>query len=293
MSIDIDGPVHYVDYGGEGQPPLVLVHGIGGSQLNWMLVAPALADHFHVVALDLVGFGMTPLAGRNASIGANHRILARFIDGVVGGPVTLAGHSMGGVIGMLTAAADPGLVSRLILVDAAYGIALASPVARTPGWMLDGLAAIPAVGTWIGDRLPRIQGPDRVVRDSLARLSAPGALIDPALVAAHIQQERRRMAMSDPYVGFLQAWNSLHRLRQDLGRWDQQLLPRIVAPTLVVHGSLDPTVPYANADRLLRLRPDWSAVRLDGVGHNPQIEAPERFVAVVLDWTSATASVAT
>lgn len=41
--VDLDGPVHFLDFGGEGDP-LLLVHGLGGSALNWMAVGPRLAE---------------------------------------------------------------------------------------------------------------------------------------------------------------------------------------------------------------------------------------------------------
>jgi len=63
LTVDIDGPVHYADYGGSG-PPLLLIHGLAGSYLNWMSVADRLAITHRVWALDLRGFGLTPLALR-------------------------------------------------------------------------------------------------------------------------------------------------------------------------------------------------------------------------------------
>ncbi|MGI9609095.1 MAG: alpha/beta fold hydrolase, partial [Acidimicrobiia bacterium] len=67
--IDLDGPVHYADYGGDGSP-MVLVHGLGGSHLNWLHVAHRLAERHRVVAVDLAGFGLTPPAGRKATVQA-------------------------------------------------------------------------------------------------------------------------------------------------------------------------------------------------------------------------------
>jgi pimeloyl-ACP methyl ester carboxylesterase len=64
---DLDGPVHWVEFGespGSGpdrdEPPIVFVHGLGGSHLNWSLIGPQLAADRRAVALDLHGFGLTP-----------------------------------------------------------------------------------------------------------------------------------------------------------------------------------------------------------------------------------------
>ena len=62
---DLDGPVHWVEFGpgedpGRDEPPVVFVHGLGGSHLNWCLIGPQLAANRRAVALDLHGFGLTP-----------------------------------------------------------------------------------------------------------------------------------------------------------------------------------------------------------------------------------------
>ena len=88
--IDVDGPVHYVDHGGDG-PPMVLVHGLGGSHLNWIAAAPGLAERHRVYAVDLAGFGLTPLIGRRAAVQANRRLLDGFLEQVSPNePVVLA-----------------------------------------------------------------------------------------------------------------------------------------------------------------------------------------------------------
>ena len=64
--IDIDGPVHWVEYGDPqaGSLPVVMVHGLGGSHLNWVRVAPALAERTRVLTVDLPGFGLSPAGNK-------------------------------------------------------------------------------------------------------------------------------------------------------------------------------------------------------------------------------------
>src|SRR2546429_6027570 len=111
-TIDLDGPVHYADFGGTG-PTLVLVHGLGGSHVNWMAVAPALARDARVLAVDLAGFGRTPLGERSADVHANRILLDRFLEGVAAGPAVLVGNSMGGLVAMMEAALAPERVAGL------------------------------------------------------------------------------------------------------------------------------------------------------------------------------------
>src|SRR5580704_3309439 len=116
--LDIDGPIYVADYGGDG-PVMLLVHGLGGAHLNWMSVAPQLAAGHHVYALDLPGFGRSPLAGRRSTIAANVDLLSRAITHLSRGPVVLMGNSMGGLLAIGVSARRPSLVDLLVLVDPA------------------------------------------------------------------------------------------------------------------------------------------------------------------------------
>src|SRR5271168_3265207 len=97
---DIAGPVHWVDFGGPaGVPPIVMVHGLGGSHLNWVRIAGPLAER-----------------NRRTTIEANRKVLDRFINETLSGPVILMGNSMGGAITILESAASPQAVAAVILV---------------------------------------------------------------------------------------------------------------------------------------------------------------------------------
>src|SRR5690242_15324534 len=119
LTVDLDGPVHYASYGGTGDP-LVLIHGLGGSHLNWMAVGDRLAIRHRVFAPDLLGFGLTPMRlGQRATLESNQALLEGFLERVVEGPATLVGNSMGGRLALQVAAHRPDLVRRLVLVDPA------------------------------------------------------------------------------------------------------------------------------------------------------------------------------
>src|SRR5688572_27076484 len=97
VTLDVHGPVNVADFGGEG-PPMVLVHGLGGSHVNWVRLGPLLAERARVLAPDLPGFGYTPPKGRSVTVQANAQWLDRFIAEVIGRPAILVGNSMGGLI---------------------------------------------------------------------------------------------------------------------------------------------------------------------------------------------------
>ncbi len=282
VTVDLDGPYHYVDHGGDG-PPMVLLHGIGGSHVNWMLVAPVLAERFHVYAVDMIGFGFTPIGRRDATFPTQARFVDRFITEVAGGPAVIMGHSMGGVIAMLVAAGYPDAVSRLIPVDPAACV-IRSSAPGVPTWVMMALATYPAAGGRLAGVIARRQGPETLVREALGRAFGPGIQIDPALLAAHTDVEKRRSIMPLPYRGYIEGWASMRNTHAERDSFATDVVERIEAPTLLIRGAVDPLIPQRWFERLTNLRPDWDNARLKGVGHDPHMEAPQVFLEAVVGW---------
>jgi pimeloyl-ACP methyl ester carboxylesterase len=280
-TVDLDGPVHYIDFGGDGRP-LLMVHGLGGSALNWMAVGPQLARTHHALAIDLAGFGQTPLFRRSAAVGANAQLVHAFIEKVVGEPVALMGNSMGGHIAILEAVDNPRWVDELILVDPA----IPGAHIRRPEPALLGVAAalsIPGLAEILLDRRVRELGPERLVRQTMALVCADPSRVDPQLLEAHVELTRERMKLGPQSTrAFMQATRSLAFRMADPRFWVR--VKFVKAPALVVHGDRDRLIPLSAARDLVRRRPDWTLEVLEGVGHVPMIETPERFARVVNQW---------
>src|SRR5262252_7095798 len=112
---DLNGPVRSLDFGGPADGPVIVcVHGLGGSAVNWMAVAPLLTGSRRILAPDLAGHGLTRAGGRGTGVAANRALLHRFAASVSPGPVILMGNSMGGMISLLEASAAPVAVAGLI-----------------------------------------------------------------------------------------------------------------------------------------------------------------------------------
>src|SRR5262252_10632705 len=186
---DLDGPVHYLDFGGDG-PPLVLVHGLGGSAQNWLAVGPALASQHRVLALDLRGFGQTPL-GAGTRLLDNERLLKLFLRKVAVQPATLVANSMGGVLSVRQAVHDPHSVHNLVLVDPALpwhrGRAFDARVAAFFAVLLT-----PGVGERVISRRIRRAGPERTLEAAFRIVCASPDRVPADLVRAHVELERDR-----------------------------------------------------------------------------------------------------
>ena len=288
-TVDLAGPVHYADFGGpeqdalRGTPTIVCVHGLGGSHVNWIAVGPRLAGRARVLAIDLAGFGRTPLAGRRTGLEPNRRLLDRFLTEVVGGPAILMGNSMGGTIAMLEAAAEPEHVAGLILVCPA--------VPKPAGVRLDreitsALAAYatPGLGVWMLRRRRQRLGTEGTLREALRLCCVDPERIPPQALDAMLDfaVERSRMPWAD--TAYLEAARSLVNAHTKERRRLFQQIRRIEATTLLVQGAADRLVLLAAAQQVARMRPDWTFTVLDGVGHLPMLEDPRRLMTVVDEW---------
>lgn len=281
--VDLDGPVHYLDFGGSGSR-LLMVHGLGGNALNWMAVGPELARTHRAIALDLPGFGQTPLFGRSATVTANAGFVHDFIEKVIGEPVLLIGNSMGGYISVLESADRPHWVGSLVLVDAAVP---GSYVTRIRPAMLGALAAlsIPGLGASLLDHRLRRFDADALVRRALAMVCADPSRLDPDVIEAHVQLTREREHLGRQNSrAFVQAFRSIGFRLANPRFWAR--IARVTAPTLVIHGSLDRVIPVAAAYEVHSKRPDWKLEIFEGVGHVPMLETPQLFLETLRAWSA-------
>jgi pimeloyl-ACP methyl ester carboxylesterase len=279
---DVDGPVAYREWDGPREPTFVLIHGLGGSHVNWIRVAPGLAGLGRVVALDLPGFGWSPLAGRSAALMDERRTLAGFLDAMGIDSAVLAGNSMGGAIALLAAAVEPARARGLILTSSVF------PSARGayPHPVVMGAFALydtSAMGElFVRQRMRRL-APEQAVRMGLRMTTAHPNAIPDDVVRLQADAVARRALDPEASTAFIAAARSLVRLgrRPDVA---QRATDAVRCPVLVLHGRRDRLVPARFAEVALERYPAWRSRILSDVGHVPQLEAPGRWLAEVADW---------
>ena len=285
--VDLDGPLHYLDFGGPADgPTIVCVHGLDGSSLNWLALAPLLTGHCRVLAPDLAGHGLTTSAGRRTTVPANRELLHRFVESVPGAPVILMGNSMGGMISLLEASAAPDAVAGLILVTPALPFV---PTRPDPGvTALLAAYATPVLGQVIAARRRR-QSPEARVAGTLALTCADPARVAPDVVAAHVWLARWRGTSTEVLIR-----DSLSAARSVVGTSGhlfgvpyRRRIRAVTAPVLLVHGERDRLVPIAVARAAAKANPSWSMVTLADTGHVPQLEAPRDTADAVFAWLAA------
>ena len=285
FTIDLDGPFHGIDYGGEGTLVL-LVHGLGGSSLNWAAVGEELTGHGHVIAPDLPGFGRTPPCGRSSAVNDQADLLARFIERTTDDPAVVIGNSMGGMISMLLAARHPHLVERLVLADPAAPSWSPRTINRAWAMML-GIYLLPGINKAVMTALQNRGTAEQRTAENMDIIAADGSRVSDHMKRLHsdVALEREHM----PWVNdaYLDAYRSIMKHMVPPSRYDR-LVHRIMAPTLLMHGTVDGIVPLSAARRLASSRPDWTYVELEDTGHIPMLEAPEDFLKLANEFIGET-----
>jgi pimeloyl-ACP methyl ester carboxylesterase len=289
---DLDGPVHWIEFTTEepdkaqSLPPIVFVHGLGGSHLNWCLLGPQLAADRRAVALDLRGFGLTPGLRVNSTVQADSRLLDRWIQTVVGEPVILVGNSMGGLISILETSNHPEAIRGVVLLDPALPLPLQKPDWQVSTQFL--LYALPGLGERTVAKLLASVTPEQGVQQLLQLCFADPSRADPEMIRAEVALGTKRHPATSAQASararvFLAAARSLLRVLARRRNY-QKMMAGIDVPVLLIGGEDDRLVPVAAMRQVAARNPRWESVILAGVGHTPMLEVPDDTSAAIRDW---------
>ncbi len=267
----VETEVHY-RVAGEG-PPVVLLHGIGldAASVSWRHVLPALAADHRVYALDFPGHGHGPEPRVRYTQAFFLDVLSSFVSRMDLEGASLVGASMGGGVALGYALEHD--VARLVLADA-YGLGrdapwrpAASGYLRIPGAAITWWQAVAATRASVREHLRTMTAgspTDDHVEDVYATVQRAGG----RAMASWQRSEFRRDGLRTCYLDRLSA---------------------LETETLFLHGTADPLLPSSWSERAAA-RTDASLELLDGVGHWPAREAPDRFNEVVAGFLESAAS---
>jgi pimeloyl-ACP methyl ester carboxylesterase len=244
--------IHYVEAG--SGPTVILLHGLGGSSQVWQLNIAALAEKYHVVVPDQIGFGKSDKPLVNYRIRTYVDFLDQFCKQLRIERASLVGNSMGGWIAAAFTAAFPDRVDKLMLVDAA---------GYKPPKDLD-------TRTFYGLNPTTREGMKVLVAKVFYnKLFLTDAAIDQSIAV--------RLAAGDGYT--------INSITESIIRGEDFLddaVKTIKRPTLLIWGRQDGLVPLAEGEHFNRDIAGSKLVVFDQCGHMPQIEKPAEFNAAVL-----------
>lgn len=255
---DIDGVrIHYQEKG--TGTPLVLIHGYTSLTYSWKDVFEPLAKNFHVIAVDLKGFGFSGKPDGDYTRRAQAVLVEHLLEHLNIQKAWLCGNSMGGEVALNVALANPQRVAGLILIDSA-GVEVPGSGSLAPGYLL-----LPGVGRIL---IALSLTSDKLVRQGLAK-----SFYDQSKVTAdRVANYYRPLQTRGGQLAALRArtqWG-LYPVEASLGE--------ITMPTLILWGEQDALIPLAAGIKMNKLIKSSKLVVFDNCGHLPQEEAPTRTV---------------
>jgi pimeloyl-ACP methyl ester carboxylesterase len=264
-------PVNVIDIGpgadaGPSKGTIVWIHGLSGSWQNWLENLPVLAaEGWRCIAMDLPGFGASPMPTEKISITGYAAIVDELLRIMGVSRAVVVGNSMGGFIGAEIALRFPTWVQKLVLISAA-GLTIESQRGLYRVAALTGQFTALGAG-WLASRSDAVVRRPRLRKQLLAIVAA-----HPSRLPAPLAAEQLRGSGKPGFVPALDALTS-YPIRDRLSQ--------IEAPTLIVWGDKDPLVPVRDAWEFGRLIPNSRVVVYEDTGHVAMLERPAAFNALL------------
>lgn len=257
-----DVKLHHLDWGNEGQHPIVLVHGSRLHAHVWNDFSNRFKDRFHIVAVDQRGHGDSGWCARGRyDLEDFYHDLRAVIEARGLTRFTLIGHSLGGRVSMLYAARHHQQLERLVLVDITPG----RPAAATPGADISRITETPG---------PRDFDSEAEAIAYLAKLLSRAP--------AHVIEDSVRFGMRQTASGRY-TWKYdpalLKRAPATLDLWS--MVKSIPTPTLLQYGSHSKVVSAELAEQLRQTMPQCTVERIEKAGHALFTDQPDAFAASV------------
>ncbi len=254
---------------GDTGPPVLLIHGIGGSVEEWRFNIEALAEHHRVYALDMVGSGHSDKPAAEYSFSYLAQFVNDFMDAQTIERATLIGHSLGGGVVLKFAIQFPDKVDRLVLVSSA-GLGKEVHLAFR-------LSSLPLIGNWL--TRPSRKGTAQLLTD---------CYFDQDLITDEFVEFKYRLAAQpgaqESFLSTVRAQGNFGGQRDHVVHSIVDNLASITAPTLIIWGQQDRILPVAHAGIAASRIPNVRLHIFDPCGHCPPEERPEEFNALVLDF---------
>ena len=267
--------LHYADWGRDGAPPLILIHGGRDHCRSWDVIARSLRPHFHVLAPDLRGHGDSDWT-RGGSYALTEYVydLARLIGTTGADKATLIGHSMGGMVSLIYAGSFPEQVEMLVVLD---GVTV-MPNAKKPPTH-ERIARYCAQLEKLEAREPRGYA---TIAEAAARMAARNRRLSPDL-ALHLAAHGVRRGEDDL---FRWKFDPAQRVMAPHRLWPEDhvaLWSRIACPTLLLHAG-DGSLGDPAATGVAACFPHAKIETIADAGHWLHHDKPQQVLGAIRDF---------
>lgn len=257
--------INYIEYGAPDAQPLILIHGLAGCWQNWLGNIVGLGERFRVVALDLPGFGSSPLPAEKISLPLFADTVAGLMDHLGIARAHVVGNSMGGMTTLQLALDHPSRVEKLVLVSPAGWSTSDNPPA---------IANMSEVAGLIFGRIGKMNVA-AARRPRLRHMMLRGVAAFPAQLAPETVVELIGTGRND---GFPQS------LRAILGHDFRERLPEIESETLLIWGRRDGVITYRDIFGFADAIPNIEWKLIGNAAHVAMVEHPVWFDQTVTDF---------
>lgn len=253
--------LHYLEWGVAGAPLVLLVHGSSAHAHWWDLLAAALAQDFHLVAVDLRGHGDSAHAEPpNYTLESYASDVAALVRHLGAPSVRIVGHSLGALVAAVFAARSPVPVAALVLVDVRLG-----GKRRGERPFLDRLRQFPH---------PVYASREEAVRRF--RLLPSGTAAAPETLARAAAHGLRETADGRLTLKF-----DRNTLRDDIARDVRPELASLRCPILYVRGAKSALAPHKAAEEAQAVAPQTRIAEIENAHHHVMLDNPAAFESAV------------
>lgn len=254
-----DQRIAYLDIG--TGPPVILIHGFGGSMWQWEHQQHALSQHFRILTLDLPGSGLSDKPDIEYLPDQMLDFCIGFMDALQIEKATVVGNSMGAGLAIGMTLTHPTRVDKLVLISGLPSHVIAKLTSRSFRQALESRAPtwLVSFGNWLFGGL--------VTESVLKEIVHNHNLLTPA-VMERSNQNRRRPGIVKPIMA----------VRNALPSWETDFAPHlstITHPTMIIWGEYDRVFPMAVGEELHQRIRGSQFVRIPNAGHMPQWERPD------------------
>ncbi len=275
--------LHYVDWGNESAPPLLLVHGGKDHARSWDPIARELRRDWHVIAPDLRGHGDSGWA-----IGGSYGLLdfvfdiTQLVDALELAPLTIVSHSLGGAVSLHYAGVFPENVSRLVAIEG-LGPApeLQARMAETP--IAERMRSWAGAMQQLAGRTPRRYAS---IDEAAQRMQEVNSFLPPELarhLTIHGVARNEDHTFSWKFDNYVRAFSPVRMQPEEV----HELWARITCPVLLVRG-MESWASDPEQDGRIRHFRDARLANIEQAGHWVHHDQPEAFLTTLRTFLSPT-----
>lgn len=243
---------------GQSDRNLLLLHGLGGYAERWSNIMPFLSKKYHIFAPDLIGYGQSDKPSVDYTVDVFIKFVFDFIESVGMKKTFVIGTSLGGQIAAECAATQNPAIEKVVLISPAGVMRKSTPT-------LDAytMAALYPNRDSVKNAYQMMIGPDKQVSE-----------ISVERFVTNMSRPNAKMVFLSTLLGLKNAPDIFEKLQ------------KITSPTMVIWGREDKLIPFEYSQHFVSSIRNCEFVPMDGCGHSPYIEDPERLSEIITKFFS-------